>query len=125
MELRRILIADDEADVRNTLRRILERAGYEVIETEDGRQALRALELRAPDLLVIDLAMPGMDGIQVLRELRLRRIQVPVIAYSGAPASDVTLDSARLLGAVAVLGKPFEPAQLLGAIAGALDHEHA
>lgn len=117
---RRILIADDEPDVRGVLRRILERAGYQVVETVDGQQALRAAEQQAPDLLLMDLAMPGMDGIQVLRELRLRRTGLPVIAYSGAPANDVTLNTARDLGAVAVLGKPFETAALLFAISCAI-----
>lgn len=120
MTTHRVLVADDEPEVRDVLRRILEREGYAVLEANDGHHALRATELDAPDVMLIDLAMPGMDGIQVLRELRMRRTRLPVIAYSGAPANDVTLGAAMELGAVAVLGKPFEREALLDAVSEAI-----
>jgi DNA-binding NarL/FixJ family response regulator len=80
-----ILIADDHAMVRSGLRRILEgEAGLRVIgEAEDGRSTLAALELQTPDLLMLDLSMPGMDGFELARHLRLCSPPPALVAMTG------------------------------------------
>src|SRR5579875_2308872 len=65
-----ILIADDRASSRELLRTVLVRAGYDVLEAEDGQQALAQARSRRPDLVLLDLQMPGLDGFGVLAELR-------------------------------------------------------
>src|ERR687895_637488 len=70
MSMRRVLVADDDRDVRELIRILLERAGYEVIEAADGRECLRALYERHPELVVLDLRMPVLDGWEALERIR-------------------------------------------------------
>ena len=67
---RKILVVDDSADVRTLLRALLERAGYSIDEARDGREGLRALHQLRPDLVVLDVSMPGLDGWQTLERIR-------------------------------------------------------
>ena len=75
----RVLVVDDDAGVRYTLRGALEDAGGAVDEAADGATALVRLEPFRPDLLVTDLRMPGMDGLALLREVKARRPEMPVV----------------------------------------------
>ena len=104
---RRILIADDDDDIREVLRLYFENAGYEVDEARDGTQALACLMKCLPDLCLLDIMMPGIDGYQVLRKLR-KESAVPVIVISAKgrdPEKILGLD----LGADDYLVKPFNP----------------
>lgn len=104
---RTILVVDDEKNMRWVLKRALEKSGYEVITSNRGDHALKFLASRPVDLVLLDLKMPGMDGISVLRELRQRNVCVPILlltAYATVP----TAVEATKLGATDYLRKPFD-----------------
>ena len=111
----RIILIDDDNAVRATTRRVLERAGHEVLEASDGAAGLKLLAQTGADLVITDVFMPGLDGMVTLRRVRKEFPQVKVIVMSGG-ASYGLLDlrhEAQLLGAAATLGKPYERTELL------------
>lgn len=118
-----ILIIDDERDVRATIRRVLERADYRVLEAGDGREALEVASSTPCDLVITDINMPEMDGIEVIMTLAEKTPGLPVIAISGGGKlpKELLLASADLLGAVTTLSKPFEISELLDAVRTALE----
>jgi two-component system cell cycle response regulator len=105
-----ILIADDRPSSRELLRLVLERAGYDVTEAEDGERALTQAREGSPDLILLDLQMPGLDGYGVLAALRAeaRFAQVPVLALT---ASAMRGDREKILeaGFTDYLAKPAAP----------------
>ena len=105
----RILIVDDDPGVRSVLRRMLAREGHEVLEEDNGARALARLVELAPDVVVSDIYMPEMDGIEFLIQLGDAAPDIPVIAISGGGPSGGThiLKDAEELGACATLAKPF------------------
>ena len=109
----RILVVDDEPDQRFLLRRILQRAGHEVTEANDGAAALRAVRESAPDLVVTDVMMPVMNGVELIRCLRgdPATAHIPILAASGDCHLAVTADAG--------LAKPYDAHHLL-AVADAL-----
>ncbi|UCG88291.1 MAG: response regulator [Gemmatimonadota bacterium] len=114
----KILVIDDEEGVRRAIGKVLVRAGYEALEAPDGKVALSLLKDEPPDLVICDLFMPEMDGVEVLRELRRHYPDLRVVAISGGAYHGKVelLDVAKGLGAVAVLKKPFQSQQLLDVI---------
>ncbi len=116
----RILIIDDDSAVRATVRHLLERAGYEIIEAADGREGSRMLD--GVDLVITDLLMPEVDGVDLLGMIRRQGLTLPVIAMSGGGKVDSKsyLDVARALGAFATIAKPFELDHLLSTVRDAL-----
>lgn len=110
----KILIADDEPEIRNLLRLYLENEHYEVIEAEDGQQALSLLHRHKPDLCILDIMMPKMDGFHVLQEIR-KESNVPVMILSAKDA-----DSEKILGlnlgADDYLAKPFNPLEAVARV---------
>lgn len=121
--LANILVIDDEEGVRRAIGKILAREGHEVLEAPDGKVALGLVNDQPPDLVICDLFMPEMDGVEVLRELRRDYPDLKVVAISGGAYEGKVqlLDVAKGLGAAAVLKKPFEIAQLLGVVRGVLE----
>jgi two-component system chemotaxis response regulator CheY len=114
----RVLLIDDELMVRKIVRKMLERAGHEVVDVENGRMGLDRLE-RAPfDLIVTDIIMPDVEGIEVLMTVRERHPSIAVVAMSGGGRMGNVdfLEVARKLGAAATLEKPFTQDALLKAI---------
>lgn len=108
----RVLVVDDDAPVRRMLRRTLAAEGLEVVSAADGGRALAAAERDPPDLVVLDVSMPGMDGLAVCRRLRAAGVSAPVLMLT---ARDAVEDRVAGLdaGADDYLVKPFAPAELL------------
>jgi CheY-like chemotaxis protein len=104
-ELRRILLVDDDPSFRALARHLLERAGYSVEEAADGSQGLRQLRQNMADVLVVDIVMPELEGIETLRLVKKQFPLVKVLVVSGATSALQYLDLARRLGADAVLDK--------------------
>jgi PAS domain S-box-containing protein len=112
---RRVAVIDDEALVREYLRALLEQSGHQVLEAGDGNAGLRLLATERVDVVVLDMTMPELDGVQLVRRLRARGSQVPVILCSGNLDASAAHDLAP--GDVqARLQKPFGAAALLDAI---------
>jgi CheY-like chemotaxis protein len=122
-----ILIADDEPLVRSTLCGILRRAGYEVVEAEDGDQVLAVCASEHPDLVLIDIIMPNREGVETIAALREVYRDLPIVAMSGGGRTGSTtfLDFSGRVGANRMLMKPMRNAELLEAIAACLPHEKA
>jgi two-component system, OmpR family, response regulator MprA len=110
----RILIVDDEPHVQSLMRRLLTRAGYEVIVASTGTEALRAAQTHCPDAVVVDWMMPGMDGLELTRRLRTLN-GPPVLLLS---ARDDTADRVLGLdsGAEDYIVKPFDPEEMLARV---------
>jgi CheY-like chemotaxis protein len=110
-----ILIIDDEPGVLGVLRRILENAGHSVTEACNGEAALREFEGNPADLVITDIFMPEMDGIEFLVHLRTAFPDARVLAMSGGGLlpRDQALSDASLLGADQILQKPFDRENLL------------
>ncbi len=111
----RILVVDDHSAIRQLLVQVLQEEGYDTDDAGDGHEALRHMARRQPDLIVLDMMMPGMDGCTFLQELRKQGpgATIPVIAMS---AADSMLAQAVQLGVQNHLKKPFELNVLLNAI---------
>jgi CheY-like chemotaxis protein len=110
-----ILVVDDEDYVRDLIKEILELQAHETITVGSARRALELCKQKRFDLVITDLAMPEMDGFELIQALRAARIEVPVLAVSGSLNRDF-LRIAGLLNAVETLSKPFELVDLLAAV---------
>ena len=117
-----ILLFDDEESVRALLRSVLEAAGYEVTEAANGRQGLERYRQRPTDLVITDIAMPELNGLDMILELMHEFLHTKVIAISGVGGEKNVLDAAKLLGARQTFQKPFSMPQLLGAVRYELAH---
>ncbi|MBT9373308.1 response regulator [Rhizobium sp. CSW-27] len=120
MTLPRILVVDDEPQIQRFLKPALSAAGYEVIEAATGAQALKALATQAPDLVILDLGLPDMDGKEVIASLR-GWSQVPVLILSARDRESEKI-AALDLGADDYVEKPFGIGELTARIRTALRH---
>lgn len=114
----KILIVDDEKKIVSLVRAYLERDGYQVAEAFDGHQALEAFRREAPDLIVLDLMLPGMDGLEVCHEIR-RASEVPIIMLT-ARGEDADKLVGLELGADDYITKPFSPRELVARVRAVL-----
>jgi len=114
---KKILIADDEIYMLRLLEMTLKKGGYNVISCRDGRDALTLAANEQPQLIVLDIMMPGLDGLGALRQLKENpsTLGIPVVVLS-AKGHALTKAEAELAGAVLFLAKPFSPNQLLGEV---------
>jgi CheY-like chemotaxis protein len=101
----RVLVVDDDEHFRVLARAILEPAGFEVIESQDVEHCLYQLRRQAVDAVILDMVMPGRDGIEAVRELKQLFPEIRIVAVSGAEQSDVYLTVSAHLGADASLEK--------------------
>jgi two-component system chemotaxis response regulator CheY len=110
---RPILVVDDDASIRQTVREILDLEGYTVETAADGLEALEAVKRGEPSLVLLDMRMPEMDGWGFAREIRERGIRLPILVMTAA-------ENARLwaeeIGAEGYVSKPFELEELLAAV---------
>jgi len=118
----RILVIDDDPDVRRSLSKILTRAGYEVVTAADGAAGIALQHNEPADVIITDIFMPGVDGLQTIRQLKKEGSAVRIIAVSGGDRTGTVdlKEHARLMGAFKVLAKPFEMHDVLAAVKEAL-----
>jgi two-component system KDP operon response regulator KdpE len=116
----RVLVVDDEPQIQRVLRPSLTASGYEVIEATTGRQALAAVREHSPDIIILDLGLPDMDGKEVLRKLRILA-RTPVIVLSARDRESEKI-AALDLGADDYVEKPFAMGELLARMRTALRH---
>ncbi len=117
---RRILVVDDEANVRTVFSDILKKENYLVKQAKDGPEAIKAIDEETFDLALVDLRMPHMDGIEVLENIKKRKPEIPVIVYTGYGSITSAVEAMRK-GAFDYLNKPFSPQQLKSNIKKALE----
>jgi CheY-like chemotaxis protein len=120
-----VLLIDDEPMVRKVVRKMLERFGHIVVEAEDGRAGLAELNKKPFDLVVTDIIMPEIGGLEVLTAVRQQYPSLAVVAISGSGHASAlnTLDFASKLGATAILQKPFTCEALARAIHRSFGHQ--
>lgn len=118
---KKVLIIEDEKDYRALLRHYLEREGYGVTEAPDGKKGLLAISEGRPDLVLLDIVLPGMDGYQVLERIRKDPEcgKVPVIIITIQSKVDELAKGLRL-GADDYVVKPFNPKEVLARVSGLL-----
>ena len=117
-----ILVADDEKSIRLTIQQALSTQGYSVNTAVDGPTALEQLKATPADLLLLDIQMPGMDGIEVLKAAMAQQPSLKVIMVSAHGSIDSAVDAMKL-GAVDYLQKPFTPTELRDAVDRVLNRE--
>ena len=116
-----VLVVDDEPMARTLLRLMLVRAGFEVSEAENGFDALEKVQDNLPDLILLDVMMPGMDGFTVCQKVRARQetAELPIIMLS-AKTDSASINRGLLVGATKYLTKPISPEELTKHVRGAL-----
>jgi two-component system, chemotaxis family, chemotaxis protein CheY len=119
-EMADIIVIDDDPGYRRLIAHALAGAGHTVRQAGDGAEGLAMCLERTPQLVITDIVMPGMEGIETILQLARQRPQVAVLAISGAEPGSVYLRAATALGAAAALSKPFTIDQLLTTVAGLL-----
>jgi DNA-binding NtrC family response regulator len=122
MNKKKILVIDDEEIVRTSCNRTLTPEGYEVRLARNGVEGLKILEGETFDLVLTDLKMPDVDGIEVLRKIKEGRPEIEVIIITGYQTVDTAVKAIKL-GAFDYIEKPFTPDGLIAAVAKALDHK--
>jgi excisionase family DNA binding protein len=115
----RILVVDDESSIRDLLTKTLSLSDYDVDTAPDGTAALERLRLYPYDLLIVDLKMPGIDGLTVIREAKRLKADIPVIVITGFSTEYAAIEALNL-GVTSYLTKPFRVPQVLAAAAKAM-----
>ena len=118
----KILVADDEKSIRLTVSQALSSQGYEVATAVDGNTALEQLQASSPDLLLLDIQMPGMDGIEVLQKAIAQQPSLKVVMVSAHGSVDNAVEAMKL-GAIDYLQKPFTPKELRELVSRVLNRE--
>jgi CheY-like chemotaxis protein len=118
----KILVVDDDPDIIGALSFRLRATGYEVVSAHDGEAGLSTAAVAAPDLILLDLCMPRMDGLTMLSRLRAREVTrtIPVVIISANP-DETTSHQARALGARYFIEKPYDSEALIYAIQSSLN----
>jgi two-component system nitrogen regulation response regulator NtrX len=116
----RVLVVDDEPAIRDTMRMILDYEGYETILAASGEEGLAAIEREAPDMVFLDIKMPGLDGLEVLNRLRGGSDAVPVVIVSAHGSTSTALEAGRL-GAFRFIEKPLSKDYVLDAVREGLE----
>jgi len=120
---RSILLIDDNDQIRALLRRVLEEAGYFVMDAANGREGLRQFRETPVALVITDLLMPDSDGLEVTMTLRRESPHVKIIALTGGVGNLNLLEVAKLLGAHRTMKKPIELAELLEVVLQVLQED--
>ena len=118
----RILVIDDEEAIRKSLRMVLEYEGYDLIEAASGPEGIETLRRESPDAVLLDIKMPGMDGMEVLQQARSRDAHTPILMVSGHGDIPTAVDALRK-GAYDFLEKPLESERVLAALRNAIERK--
>ena len=120
-----VLMIDDDIEIRHMLGMLLDFEGWETLEASDGIEGLQVLEQSLPDVIVLDVMMPRMDGIQFCRELRKREetAKIPVIILSGKTTADAIAEGMEA-GATLYLTKPTSPQKILTTLNKMIDPDN-
>ena len=122
MEVIDVLVVDDEAIIREGLKRILEHKGYNVASSASGQHALECMQKENFGLVITDLKMPGMSGMEVLKAIKVLQPEVPVIIITGYSTVDTAVEAMKN-GAFDYIAKPFTPDQILEKVGKALEQK--
>lgn len=118
-----VMVVDDDDDMCELAQRILQRAGFATRVANNGREALQRLDKESVDLVITDMVMPEMDGVELIRVLQKTKPDLPVVALSGLDEFVGYLKIATQLGARVALRKPVTPRALIDAVNQALEVE--
>lgn len=121
--MNKILLIDDDNHFREMFAELLKREKYEVIETNDGRNAINLFDLHKPDLVITDIIMPDKEGIETILDLKKENPNAKIIAISGGGRTNAmdNLRSAKLLGANETFAKPFNNKEILQSISNLIN----
>ena len=122
MDETKVLVVDDEAVIREGVKRILENSGFEVETCASGRLALEMIQEKDFELVITDLKMPGMGGMEVLKTIKILQPEVPVIVITGYSTVDTAVEAMKN-GAVDYVAKPFTPDALMEKVDKALEQK--
>ncbi|MBP7056013.1 MAG: response regulator [Candidatus Omnitrophica bacterium] len=116
---KKILVVDDESDMTATLKDIFQSRGYQVFVANDGEEAISKMRSMSPDLVILDIVMPKMSGLEVAKTLRSDKSfrEIPIIMLTARTDIEDTKEGLAL-GAAAYVAKPFQTATLLGIVGG-------
>ena len=123
METKKILVVDDEESMRHMLSLILKREGYEVLTAEGGKEALALVEGKLFDFLLLDVVMPGMDGLELLKAVKDRKVEATVIMMSAHGNLETAVEAMKT-GAYDYVSKPFKPDEILLTLRKAEEREN-
>ncbi|MCP4633248.1 MAG: response regulator [candidate division Zixibacteria bacterium] len=115
----RVLVVDDEKFIRDLLQEFLDKQGYDVVLSESGETAVELTESTSVDVALVDLKMPGIDGLETLNRLKNNQPNIPVIIMTGYPTIETSIKALRL-GAYDYVVKPFKLNELKAAVENAL-----
>jgi CheY-like chemotaxis protein len=117
-----VLVVDDEDQVRKLIRLVLEQEGHTVVEASNGKRAIQHILEAEINLVISDVVMPDMDGLELIREIRRTHSRIKILAISGAgkEGPGLYLNIAERFGADAILMKPFAPDQLIEKVSALL-----
>ena len=118
----KVLCVDDERNVRNLMKKVLEDEGYEVIAVSSGEEAQELLSKERFNILTLDLKLPGISGIDLLRKLQEEGVEIPAIVISAIATPEAIVEAMKN-GAVDFLSKPFSPEELLEKVKNVLEME--
>jgi len=117
-----VYVADDEPDLASLLAETLTDAGHEVVTSPDGTSLLEKVDAKRPDIILLDINMPGLSGWEVRKELEARGVEAPVIAVTAQGGQSTQLSALSTLHFAGFVRKPFKLAEVLNAVDGALRH---
>jgi two-component system alkaline phosphatase synthesis response regulator PhoP len=115
-----ILVVDDEPFVGDALKLVLESSGYEVVLVAKGREGIEQACSRGFSVAIIDLFLPDISGLQIIKKIHEQRLEIPIILITGQ-GTPRTFAEATRLGVIGILSKPFSPADILQLITTAVD----
>lgn len=111
----KVLIVDDQFGIRTLLNEVLQKEGYEIFQAANGLQALSVTEQHAPDLVLLDMKIPGMDGLEILKKMKEINPDIRVIIMTAYGELDL-IEQTKKLGALAHFSKPFDIEEIRSAV---------